>query len=91
MNRRLLDILACPIDKQNPLELHAFETKNDVIVDGVLICTKCSRFFAIVEEIPIMLPDDLRDKNQEMAFLKKYEERVPAIIKNNANPWNLSR
>ena len=90
MNKTLLDILACPIDKQNPLELYEFKTENNVIIDGMLTCSKCSRFFPIIEEIPIMLPDDLRDKTQELEFLKKYQKKLPQNIKDNAKPWNLN-
>jgi len=32
-----MDILACPIDKHYPLELHVFEEKEE-IVEGVIIC-----------------------------------------------------
>jgi len=69
MKRKLLEILACPIDKHHPLEL--FETKNsEKITEGSLYCEKCSRFFPIIDEIPIMLPDELRDKKQDIEFLK---------------------
>ena len=42
-----------------------------VIEEGAIFCPKCSRFYPTMEEIPIMLPDDLRDKEHEMEFLKK--------------------
>ena len=89
MNRKLLEILACPIDKHHPLELHECETKEDVVVEGALYCTKCSRFFAITEEIPIMMPDDLRDRDREMCFLKSNRERLPDKIIKQASPWHL--
>jgi uncharacterized protein YbaR (Trm112 family) len=35
MRRKLLDILACPIDKHYPLRMLEFSTKEpDVVVDG---------------------------------------------------------
>ena len=30
-----------------------------------------------MEEIPIMLPDDLRDKKHEMEFLNKNRDKLP--------------
>ena len=89
MNKKLLEILACPIDKHHPLELCECKTKEDIILEGVLFCTKCSRFFAIIEEIPIMLPDELRDKSHEISFLKRNREKLPDKIIKQALPWHL--
>jgi Uncharacterized conserved protein len=72
----MLDILACPIDKYYPLELFEIDTTIDttinetVIKEGVLFCSQCSRFYPIIEEIPVMLPDELRDKEKDIEFLK---------------------
>jgi uncharacterized protein YbaR (Trm112 family) len=89
MNKTMMDILACPIDKNHPLELHEIKEKNDVVMEGALFCSKCSRFFPIIEEIPIMLPDELRDKKLEMEFLKNNKENLPEKITNKAKPWHL--
>ena len=88
MKRRLMDILACPIDKHHPLELHVFEEK-DEIVSGMLICPKCNRFYPIIEEIPHMLPDELRERTEDIEFLKKWRERVPERVLNEGKPFNL--
>jgi len=89
MNKTMMNILACPIDKNHPLELFEIEEKKNIISEGVLFCPKCSRFFPIIEEIPIMLPDELRDKKQEMEFLKNHKDKLPEKIITNANPWHL--
>ena len=69
MRRKLLDILACPIEKRHPLRLLEFSTKDpDVVVDGALLCDGCSRFYPIIDEIPVMLPDDLRSKKEDLEF-----------------------
>ena len=128
----MLDILACPIDKNYPLELIELEIKNlekdnlkenvhptnneennnsikkiqndsglnhknkihdneqvTVIIDGILFCKKCSRFYPIIDEIPIMLPDELRDKQKDLQFLKKWENYLPELILKNSNQWHL--
>ena len=89
MNKKMMDMLVCPIDKQFPLELYQINSSQDVISDGALFCTKCSRFYPIIEEIPIMLPDELRDKRQDMDFLEKNRESLPQKIIKDANPWHL--
>ncbi len=84
-----MDILACPIDKNHPLELFEIKEKDDVISEGALFCPKCSRFYPIIEEIPIMLPDELRNKKQEIEFLKNNKDMLPEKIITKANPWHL--
>lgn len=89
MNKKMIEILACPIDKHFPLEVFEMSSKNDVISEGVLFCSKCSRFYPIIDEIPIMLPDELREKNQDMEFLKKYKDKLPEKITSKGSPWHL--
>ena len=89
MNKTMMEILACPIDKNYPLELFEINHKEDVVIEGVIYCTKCSRFYPIMEEIPIMLPDDLRDKKHEIEFLNKNKDKLPEKIITNGKPWHL--
>ena len=89
MNKSMIDILACPIDKNYPLELFEVNYKDNIISEGVLFCPECERFFPIIEEIPIMLPDELRDKKQEIKFLKIHKNKLPGKIFSKANPWHL--
>ena len=130
----MLNILACPMDKNYPLdliELHVKELENDnlrkskfkfpnddkktkknnltvnkeinniraevnkdkdkviVIIEGILYCRKCLRFYPIIDEIPIMLPDELREKEKDLEFLNKWKNNIPQKILDNANPWHL--
>ena len=89
MNKTMMDILACPIDKNHPLELFGIKERDDVVLEGAIFCPKCSRFYPIIEEIPIMLPDELRDKKQEMEFLKKYKDQLPEKISSAGLPWHI--
>ena len=89
MNKKMLEILACPIDKHFPLEIFESISKEQIVLEGAMYCTKCSRFYPIVEEIPIMLPDELRDKNQDMEFLKRNQSSLPEKITKQASPWHL--
>lgn len=89
MKKSMLDILACPIDKHYPLELVECKSKTEIVEEGALYCTKCSRFYPIIEEIPIMLPDELRDKKQDIEFLKNNKDKLPEKIIKQASPWHL--
>ena len=89
MNKKMIEILACPIDKHFPLEIFDLSSKKEIIMEGAMFCSECSRYYPIVDEIPIMLPDELRDKNQDILFLKKYKNNLPEKIVNNGAPWHL--
>ena len=89
MKRKLLEILACPIDKYHPLELFENKSDDDKITEGALYCQQSSRFFPILAEIPIMLPDELRYKKQDIEFLKRNIKELPEKIVTQALPWHL--
>ena len=89
MQRKLLDILACPIDKHYPLELLEFNVIGEVIAEGVLLCSECGRYYPIVEEIPVMLPDNLRSKKDDLAFLTKWQGKLPEKVSHGGKPWSL--
>ncbi len=82
-----MEILACPIDKHHPLELLVFEEK-DEIIEGLITCPKCLRWYPIRDEIPEMLPDELRKENEDMHFLKKWKDRVPENVRKEGKPFN---
>jgi uncharacterized protein len=89
MRRKLLDILACPIDKHFPLELLEFTTRGETIVDGALLCSSCGRYYPIVEEIPVMLPDNLRNRKEDLGFLEKWSGKLPEKVVHGGKPWSL--
>jgi uncharacterized protein YbaR (Trm112 family) len=89
MNKKMMEMLACPIDKHFPLEIFEANSKEQIILEGVIYCSKCSRFYPIIEEIPIMLPDELRNKDQDIEFLKKNQSKLPEKIIKQASPWHL--
>jgi len=89
MNRKLLEILACPIDKHLPLELFENKLEGEKIIEGALYCKKCSRFYPIIVVFPIMLPDELRVKLQDIEFLKRNTKKIPEKIIMQALPWHL--
>ena len=88
MKKKLMELLACPIDKHHPLELHVFEEK-DEIIEGLIVCPKCLRWYPIRDEIPEMLPDELRKGTEDLPFLKKWKTKIPEKIVTEGNPFNL--
>ena len=89
MKKSMLDILACPIDKHYPLELFEINSEGEVVSEGILFCTKCSRYYPIMEEIPVMLPDELRKRQTDLEFLKKWQSKIPDKVIKQGNPWHL--
>jgi uncharacterized protein YbaR (Trm112 family) len=90
MQRRLLDILACPIDKHYPLQLIELQSRQETIVEGVLLCDQCKRFYPIIDEIPVMLPDELRNKKEDLEFLGRWREKLPKQVVEGSLPYGLS-
>lgn len=88
IKKKLMDILACPIDKHHPLELYIFEEK-DEIVEGMIVCPECLRWYPIREEIPEMLPDELRKENEDLPFLRKWKGKIPEKIQLEGKPFNI--
>ncbi len=91
MQRKLLDILACPMDKHYPLELLELNVREpDVVVDGVLLCSECGRYYPVIDEIPVMLPDNLRNRKEDLGFLEKWGARLPETVVHGGKPWSLA-
>ena len=88
MKKRLMDILACPMDKHYPLDLHVFEEKEE-IVEGMLVCQKCMRWYPIMDEIPQLLPDDLRERKPELAWLAKWQKQTPDKVLREGKPFTI--
>lgn len=69
---------------------NAVDIDNDVVIeDGMLFCNSCLRFYPIVEEIPIILPDELRDKNNDLDILRKWSNSLPEKVVKRSLPWHL--
>jgi len=90
VKKKLMEILACPIDKQYPLDLLIFEEKEE-IVEGLITCPKCLRWYPIRDEIPEMLPDEMRKEEEDLPFLKKWKEKIPQKILLQGRPFNLKK
>ena len=61
----------------------------EIVEEGLLLCRTCLRFYPITEEIPIILPDELRDKKKDMEFLKTWNEAIPNDLIKSLKPWTI--
>jgi len=61
MKRELMEILACPLCKED-LQLSIKEEDKNEIITGSLYCEKCNETYPITDTIPNLLPPDLRDQ-----------------------------
>ncbi|RYM33068.1 hypothetical protein ERX46_13540 [Brumimicrobium glaciale] len=71
MKTSFLEKLCCPQDKSH-LELQIFKQKDEEIIEGLFTCPECKRYYPIIYGIPIMTPDEYRQKELEEPLLKKW-------------------
>ena len=60
MRKDLVDILACPVCKDE-LELRVDEEEGEDVVRGALVCSRCNESYPIEDSIPNLLPPELRE------------------------------
>lgn len=62
MRESLMEILCCPVDKEE-LELAVVERDEDGdVLEGTLTCSECGEEYPIEGGIPNLLPPDLREE-----------------------------
>ena len=75
MRLNFLSKLACPFDKHD-LSIKIFNQEQEEIIEGILTCQHCRRYYPIVQGIPIMSPDEYRQIELEVPLLKKWGETL---------------
>ncbi|MCG8306679.1 MAG: hypothetical protein MI975_04750 [Cytophagales bacterium] len=71
MKKTLIDKLCCPMDKK-ALQLRIFKKDDEEIIEGLFTCTECGRYYPVVHGLPIMTPDEYREKALEEPILNKW-------------------
>lgn len=65
--------LCCPFDHSDlSLQVITIEQETRNVVEGILTCDDCSRVYPIISGIPIMVPDEYREKSLEQPLLEKW-------------------
>ncbi len=76
MKATLIHKLCCPFDKQD-LKLSIITQDIDQnIIEGLLTCPACARYYPIVYGIPIMNPDEYREKQLEAPIMARWAKQL---------------
>lgn len=75
MKLSFLDKLVCPFDKKD-LSIKIFQQNEEKIIEGILTCTSCNRYYPIIHGIPIMSPDEYRELKFEIPILNKWGKEL---------------
>ena len=62
------------------------------VEEGLIRCPECDRWYPIgsaVETIPELMPDDLREEDRDIEFLKKWESKLPDEVRVGGKPFSL--
>jgi len=51
------------------------------IVEGVIVCTNCGRWYPIISSIPIMINDKYRNPREDADFMKRNIAKIPENIR----------
>lgn len=74
----LKDKVCCPFDKHDlDLQIITLEEETEEVIEGVLSCEHCRRVYPIISGIPIMVPDEYREKKLEQPLFDK----VPVLFR----------
>jgi len=69
--------------------LNKIKTETE-IKTGLLFCVECKRWYPIIETIPQILPDEYRNENAEIEFLKTNKDLLDStFFKQNLKPYNI--
>jgi len=60
--------------------------------EGLLHCMECGRWYpigSVVETMPELMPDDLREEDRDREWLRKWKDKVPGNILDKGNPFGV--
>lgn len=68
----LFNKLCCPVDKKDlQLTVYLKNQEGDVL-EGIMTCAHCGRYYPIIYGIPVMTPDEYREKALEAPIMEKW-------------------
>jgi uncharacterized protein YbaR (Trm112 family) len=97
--KKFLDRLEFETDKSEDNLLAKYSEGIDVLYrylnlveveEGLLRCSVCGRWYPIgssVETIPELMPDDLRDEEKDIEWLKKWLDKIPESVRDEGKPF----
>jgi uncharacterized protein YbaR (Trm112 family) len=79
MKLSTLNKLCCPFDKADlSLQIIAQDIHENIL-EGLLTCKTCNRYYPIIKGIPIMSPDEYREFKLEQPLLESWQAQLPGI------------
>ena len=76
MKHTLIKKMCCPFDKHDlELKIFAKDTEEN-IMEGMLTCSHCKRYYPIVYGVPIMSPDEYRELSLEKPLLERWKSQL---------------
>ena len=76
MKQSLIKKMCCPFDKEDlELKIFAKDTEEN-IMEGMLTCSHCKRYYPIVYGVPIMSPDEYRELSLEKPLLERWKSQL---------------
>ncbi len=74
MRLSTIDKLCCPFDKADlQLQIIAKDVEENII-EGILTCKACNRYYPIVKGVPVMSPDEYREVKLEQPMLENWQQ-----------------
>lgn len=76
MRLSTIDKLCCPFDKADlQLQIIAKDLEENII-EGILTCKTCQRYYPIMKGVPIMSPDEYREQQLEQPMLENWQQHL---------------
>lgn len=76
MKAETIQKLCCPFDKAD-LVLHIISQNVEKnILEGLLTCKQCNRYYPIMNGIPIMSPDEYREFELEQPLINSWQKNL---------------
>ncbi len=73
MRKSTIAKLCCPFDKKDLTLQIISQDDTENILEGLLTCQECHRYYPIVKGIPIMSPDEYREEKFELPMMANWK------------------
>jgi SAM-dependent methyltransferase/uncharacterized protein YbaR (Trm112 family) len=90
----LIEKLRCPVcPEEAPLVIHDVFVQNvkEEILEGMLLCKTCGRWFRISEGVADLVRDELREVMEDKAFLSECQDILDEDFLSHAFPTSLNK
>lgn len=76
MKIETINKLCCPFDKADLSLQIITQDINKNILEGMLNCKQCNRYYPIIKGIPIMSPDEYREFDLEQPVIESWKNHL---------------